>query len=277
MRALLPSQSCVVQLLLLVLCFESVRTNCLTAAPYTMPSGPKTNKYTNRHTAEAQQRDQERAQESKQARQKAKEDAEWELTDKQELKRAEKMKEMAEKEADRNRREAEKREQLEMEERSATNKVPTKVSKRELQKQLSKMCSDYDKERDSIRGTVPDEPREEEKLVEGNQNRRHAELPSSNHNSANATEIEFNDRNIGKRARVLYRAFYNEQLEKVKEEQPGLRRTQYHNVIWDMWQKSSSNPFAQRKEKAFAERLEAERAWIMGEGEDDDDAEEVAE
>eukprot|EP00796_Vickermania_ingenoplastis_P004307 gene4307-3122_t len=248
-----------------------------------MPSGPK-NKYTNRHAVEANERKQERMETEKQAREKAKEDAMWETSDKRDLKRAERDEEQAQKLADRARREAEKREQLEMEELAAAKKPPAKVSKRQLQKELSKMCKDYDMARDAIRGVVSDTPAPSSDLTGGNPNHdaesrekegpeQRATASGSAGNADIADDSGINNRNIGKRARAMYRAYFEEQLEKMKESHPGLRRTQYHNLIWEEWLKCPANPFAQRKEKQAQERLEAERRWIQGE--DDDNSEDA--
>lgn len=70
------------------------------------------------------------------------------------------------------------------------------------------------------------------------------------------------DRHLGKRAKVLYKLFYDEKLPIVKDENPHLRRTQYNDIIWKMWLKDPANPFVQRSEMRDREALEAERQWI---------------
>lgn len=245
-----------------------------------MPSAPKGNKYTNRHAVEASERRKERIEEDKQKKEKAKEDAQWQLTDREDLKRAEKLEKQAMEEAERARRLAEKKEQLEKEEEETSSKVPKKVSKRQQQKDIYQLCRAYDKAREAIRkGPALEEG--------GATSSRHSSSDSPSAFNTDLTKpsegsIEdkdrkenqmlddgINDRNIGRRARVLYRAFYEEQVERLKEEQPSMRRTQYHNLIWDMWKHNPRNPFAQREEKRNQERLERERRWL--EGEDDEE------
>lgn len=247
-----------------------------------MPSGPKVSKYTNRHAVEAAERKNERLQEDKKKKQNAKDEAEWQLTDREDVKRAEKMQNQIRIEAEKARLLAEKKKQLEKEENELSTKIPSKVAKRQQQKDLYKLSSDYDKAREAQR---KNQAPEEEK------NNPNSSTPSTlvsniNHKSPIASEnetngtanktnenqgIEFNDRNIGRRARVLYRAFFDEQRERLKEEQPLLSRTQYHNTIWNLWLHNPKNPFAQRQEKRDQERLERERRWL--EGEDDEQIE----
>lgn len=241
-----------------------------------MPSGPKVNKYTNRHAAEATERRNERLQEDKKKKEKAKDEADWVLTDREDVKRAEKMQNQIRIETEKARRLAEKKEQLEKEENELSTKIPSKVAKRQQQKDLYKLSADYDKAREA--------QRKNQAAEEGKSN-RNASSPSAlvsnvNHESpiaagnetkgaVNRTNEdqggEFTDRNIGRRARVLYRAFFDEQRERLKEEQPLLTRTQYHNAIWNLWLHNPKNPFAQRQEKRDQERLERERRWLEGE------------
>ncbi|KAG5484318.1 hypothetical protein LSCM4_07884 [Leishmania orientalis] len=267
-----------------------------------MPSGPKSNKYTNRHSEEARLRDEERRINSRAAREAAKEDARWAETDPKMLKRLEKQREMALKEAEKAARDAEKREQQEEEEREMNAKVPKKVSQRQIQKDLAKMLADYDRQRNALRGgqqgvVASPEKTEEAPLPSGNVNREWGVAPpltlgqASNVIKASGTVSDVlavlvkggdpssaatvpDNRHIGKRAKVLYKAFYAEHLEQVKEEKPGLRRTQYNDLIWEMWQKSPTNPFVMRTEKIAHERLEAERRWMEGDsdGEEEEEA-----
>lgn len=270
-----------------------------------MPSGPKTNKFTNRHSEEARLRDEERRLDSKAARDAAKEDAKWAETDSKVLKKMEKQREQEQKEAEKAARDAEKKAQLAEEERELNAKVPAKVSKRQIQKDLSKMLADYDRQRDAIRGVQqhgavvePAQQAEEAALPSGNVNRERGIAPFANTNqdpnviSASGKsgdvlaalegkttgEAEVPDnRHIGKRARVQYKAFYAEHYDAVKEEKPGLRRPQYNDIIWEMWQKSPKNPFVLRNEKVAQQRLDEERRWMEGDSEGDDEEEEEKE
>ncbi|KAG5484014.1 hypothetical protein LSCM1_05866 [Leishmania martiniquensis] len=264
-----------------------------------MPSGPKSNKYTNRHSEEARLRDEERRIHSRAAREAAKEDAQWAETDPKMLKKIEKQREMERKQAERATRDAEKREQLKEEEREMNARVPKKVSQRQIQKDLAKMLADYDKQRNALRGgeqgaVASPAKTEETPLPSGNVNRERGVALGQESNTINASgtvsdvlavlgkggdssgaaEIPDN-RHIGKRAKVLYKAFYAEHLERVKEESPGLRRTQYNDIIWEMWQKSPTNPFVMRTEKIAHERLEAERRWMEGDSDDDEEETEL--
>ncbi|CAG9570955.1 conserved hypothetical protein [Leishmania major strain Friedlin] len=267
-----------------------------------MPSGPKNNKYTNRHSEEARLRDEERRIDSRAAREAAKEDARWSETDPKVLKKMDKKREMEQKQEAKATRDAEKREQLEEEEREMNVKVPKKVAQRQIQKDLAKMLADYDKERNALRGgqhgaVAKSEKREEAPLPSGNVNRERGVAPhpaadqesntikasgtvadvvaalEKGGNASGAAEIPDN-RHIGKRAKMLYKAFHAEHLEQVKEEKPGLRRTQYNDIIWEMWQKSPTNPFVMRSEKIAHERLEAERRWMEGDSDGEDEEEE---
>ncbi|CCW61894.1 unnamed protein product [Phytomonas sp. EM1] len=261
-----------------------------------MPSGPKTNKYLNRHSEEARKRGEERLHESRQAKEIAAEDAKWKDTDAKASKRLEKQREAERKMEEKALREAEKREQLAKEESEyQKGKPPAHVQKRELQKILSKALSAYDKERDSVRGSIPENKTSATydanvtELPKRNENRQVKVEPSvdpntiTSHGTIDAALRNLNtqqqaipeNRHIGKRAKTLYKTFYEEQLEKVKMERPGLRRTQYNDIIWEMWQKSPLNPFVLRSEARDQARLEADRKWMEGGSSNEDDEESI--
>ena len=254
-----------------------------------MPSGPKNNKFMNRHAAEAMERDNERRSTTQQAQQKAKEDAMWEVTDSKELKRLEKQREQQAKSDDAQRRKAESQAQLDEEDRQLDkSKMPTKVSKKALQREMAKLVSSYDQEVAKVRGG----PTTEDPLPKGNLNRDEgkgrkepeiiqasgvsAAIDALQQGGGNTAADTPDDRHIGKRARVLYRLFCDEQLPALKESNRGLRRTQYNDLLWAMWQKSPQNPFVRRNEQRSADRLDEERRWMEG-GSDDDAQEEPAE
>ncbi len=50
-----------------------------------------------------------------------------------------------------------------------------------------------------------------------------------------------------KRQKALYKAFYERTLPIMKEEQPGLRLTQYQDRIFDLWKTSPENPMAGKR------------------------------
>ncbi|ORC86161.1 uncharacterized protein TM35_000302010 [Trypanosoma theileri] len=261
-----------------------------------MPSGPKSNKFTNRHAAEARERQQEREAQAKAEREKAKEDAMWaNCDDDPRVQRRQARQREAEAKAQQQAElRAERKEQLLQEERELSQKAPQKVTRRQIQKDLSKMLSDYDKvkkqEEQQKHGAVVNS--ETTALpVGGNPNRAGNTNTNAGFNEKNGNEIKASgsvgevlsavqsgmtggpsvpdNRHIGKRARVLYRHFCEENLPTLREEKPGLRRTQYNDLLWEMWQKSPTNPFVQRSELRSKERLEEERRW-MEQGDDDD-------
>ncbi|RNF21012.1 uncharacterized protein Tco025E_03551 [Trypanosoma conorhini] len=260
-----------------------------------MPSGPKSNKFTNRHAAEARERDQERQAKTKAVREQTMEDAKWVEDDPRQLKRLAKQQETEEKARRQEEARAERKEQLEREEQELGQKVPQKVSRRQIQKDLSKLLSDYDKGKENERRRQPGAlvDNAEASLPESNPNRaaRKEARNSSGEIKATGGVTEAlsalqsgmqtgaasvtEDRHIGKRARVLYRQFCEEHLPTLREEKPRLRRTQYDELLWEMWQKSPMNPFVQRSEQRSKERLEQERRWMQGddeeEGEDDEE------
>jgi hypothetical protein len=239
-----------------------------------MPSAPKTNKFTNRHAEEARIRDSERAGAAQSAAQKAREDAQWRDDDPRNKKKEEKVRLEAEKAEELERRRAERLEQLESEEREFNaSKVPTKVQKRATQKDVAKLLAAYDKEYAKVRPTLEEPTALPSAPVNHQIDRSGAEVSASEITAAIAA-LDLSkgipeDRHIGKRARVLYRLFYEANLPKVKEAHRGLKRSQYNDRLWEMWQSSPQNPFVQRKEVRNAERLDAERNWFAGEVEED--------
>lgn len=260
-----------------------------------MPSGPKSNKFMNRHAAEAMERDNERRSATQQAQQKAKEDAMWELTDSKDLKKLEKQREQQAKLDEAQRRKAESQAQLDEEERQLDkNKMPAKVSKKALQREMAKLVASYDQEVAKVRGgggstDADDKGNNNAPLPKGNLNRDETGKRNDQPNVVYASGVSGaigalqsdtaadtpDDRHIGKRARVLYRLFCDEQLPALKDANRGLRRTQYNDLLWALWQKSPQNPFVRRNEQRSADRLEEERRWM--EGGSDEEGEEAEE
>ncbi|EPY27806.1 hypothetical protein STCU_05532 [Strigomonas culicis] len=244
----------------------------------------KSNKYFNRHSEEARARDTERADNAREARDRARADAEWVETDPKLLKKQEKQREEEQKAAERAQRKAEQQDQLQQEDRELAG-APKKVTQRQIQKDLSKMLADYDKQRQAIQsgqaGAIVD--RHKEPLpVAGNANRQRAaaaaaEPPNTISASGGVGDAVDamqrgtradggaaavpDDRHIGKRAKVAYKAFFADTIARVRQERPGLRRTQYNNLVWDLWLKSPQNPFVRRSEARDQERMEEERRW----------------
>lgn len=54
------------------------------------------------------------------------------------------------------------------------------------------------------------------------------------------------DEHPERRQKALYNAFYATNLPILKEEQPGLKLSQYKERLFDMWQSSSENPKNQK-------------------------------
>lgn len=50
-----------------------------------------------------------------------------------------------------------------------------------------------------------------------------------------------------KRQKALYNAYYERMLPVIKEEQPGLRLTQYQDRIFNMWKTAPENPMAGKR------------------------------
>ncbi|CCW66838.1 unnamed protein product [Phytomonas sp. Hart1] len=256
-----------------------------------MPSGPKSNKYSNRHSEEARKCEQERLLEFKKAQEAAQEDAKW-TSNAKVPKRMEKQREQERKAEEKSIRDAEKREQLSMEEAEhSKGKLPAHIQKRELQKNLSKALAAYDKERDLVRGSI------NQTKANATHDTNNIELTMSNKNHQAKVESSEDpaliassktvgamlksprsqqqaipeNRHIGKRSKTLYKTFYKEQFEKVKSEQPNLRLAQYNDIIWKIWQKSLLNPFVLRSEARDQARLDANRKWLEGDDSDEED------
>lgn len=53
------------------------------------------------------------------------------------------------------------------------------------------------------------------------------------------------DKHPERRHKAAWAAYQERELPRVQEERPGLRRTQYREMMWKQWQKSPDNPFNQ--------------------------------
>ena len=236
------------------------------------------------------ERDQARASDAKAAKLRDQEDAKWRETDPKILKAAAKEREDAEREAERQRLQAEKKAQLEEEDRSLSKGVPVKVSKKQLQRDMAKMLSSYDKDFAKVRGG--DVVQATTDLPSANVNKDGAaassgpQVVSASGVDAGIAALESNgkkkgrgvaapytgeDRHIGRRAKVAFRKFSEDNLKTVKDEKPGMTRTQYNDVLWNMWQKSPLNPFVQRAETRASEVAEREKNWMFQSDSDEED------
>ena len=225
-------------------------------------------KFFNRHASEANNRIALQEDERKASMERTKEDELWADNDPKLQKRQEKNQQLKQKADDDDRRRAERRAQ-EVEEDKELNKAqPVKVTKRQMQREVARMVANYDK-------TVNDEP--PPPLPKGNPNLEvnkdaltvEASGKIENALTALAGSHEVEDRLLGKRAKVLYKHFADEHLPVLKTERPGLRRTQYNNLLWELWQKSPENPFVVKAEHRAASEVLRERNW-MQEASDDE-------
>jgi hypothetical protein len=254
-----------------------------------MPSGPKSNKMMNRHAAEARQREEERDVERRAAQAKATEDAQWAETDAKTLKRQEKLEEEEKKRQEQTEKRAEKKALLDEEERELGQSSGSKKSaKRNLQKDMAKLLQRYDKEVEKTRGKAlpedagdslenPNRPIENTAphiRASGIDAALHAMethvLNEGGDREGPAADVD--RRKMGRRAKVLYDTFCEQQRPILRSENPGLRRSQINNLLWEMWQKCPQNPFVLFKEQRSAEALTEERRWLQGAKYDDDAA-----
>lgn len=244
---------------------------------------PPKDKYFNRHAAEARERDDLKQSSDRAAKAKMAEDAKWAEDDKKVLKKAAQANDQAAKEAEAERRRQEKLQQLQDEEREMSSKVPTKVSKKAMQRDVAKLVSNYNVAFAAVRGGAVEE--DNAPLPKGNVNANAGDSNNDHHVVASGVDASLDvlgggrrgggeggrlhmpssiaDRHIGRRARVQFKLFQRDNLSKLKEEKPNLRITQYNDLLWERWQKSPLNPFVQRAEARAAEAVERERNWMF--------------
>jgi hypothetical protein len=261
-----------------------------------MPSGAKDNKFFNRHAEEARAREAEQtAAKRAQAKQQA-EEAEWEDDDKLGARKAARAAEKEQKAQEALQRRQERLAEEAAEDKELSKKPPKAVSKREQQRLMASLVRNYDMEaklnsqssdsgdlatrhsKAKNDGVVYDET----PLVDGNPNRAPPqaraepdEIRASGidasvkalEDALKKTKVE--DRHIGKRARAAYRQFEAANLEALKQSKPGMRRTQYNDLLWALWQKSPENPFVQRAVQRADEMLQ--RKWCQDDEEPSDD------
>lgn len=51
-----------------------------------------------------------------------------------------------------------------------------------------------------------------------------------------------------RRAKAAFEAYQEREMPNVKEEKPGLKQSQYKEMIWKSWQKAPENPFNKSKQ-----------------------------
>jgi hypothetical protein len=266
-----------------------------------MPSAPKNQKFTNRHAAEAQNREAEKKVQDAAARAKAKEDAEWEDDDKATLKKLERQREREEKAAAQAERKAENRELYQVETKKAKKggameefrRAQAEIAREHALAQEAKKTHPVVVVDKNTSNVEADKSLIEKNTTKGKKNNDdddnepeeiNISTSSKVKNSADAqtledilkgvdpTSDEFR-RKMGRRAKVLYKQFCEEHEKQAKEENPGLRRTQLNDVLWEMWQQCPQNPFVQRKSAIHADRIQKHRQWMEGEGDESEEEE----
>ena len=48
---------------------------------------------------------------------------------------------------------------------------------------------------------------------------------------------------VCRRARAAFAAYSERMIAELKEEKPGLKQSQYKDMVWKLWQKAPENPF----------------------------------
>eukprot|EP00758_Cryptobia_borreli_P009662 Tbor_TRINITY_DN5500_c3_g1::TRINITY_DN5500_c3_g1_i1::g.12833::m.12833 len=247
-----------------------------------MPSGPKNQKFMNRHAVEANERKGVQAAKVKSAKEKAEEDKIWEETDKKVLKKAKKMCDEEQRQEEKEKQKKEK-ERLRAEEEAQISGggCPKKVTTKALQREVAQMSSNYDTEMSKLRPRTIDIIGDNivpQAQINSNAKYGEGSLPPVNNRDQVTGEsatapYTCEDNKIGKRAKVLFKKFCLDNEDNVKAENPGMRRTQYNDILWEMWQKSPSNPFVQRSEARAADAVSRERNWMFEDSDGSDNVE----
>jgi hypothetical protein len=234
-----------------------------------MPSGPKWDGK-NRHARDAAERDAERTSDKKARDAQAREDAMWADDRSSKQKKAESRKDDEQTKAEEaRRRKADVEAEYQREMASLDKGVPSKVAKRDAQKEVSKSIV-MGSLRDTSRDITRPAPLPQSNPNHGVSAEATGDLPQAAGAGAGADRAKAatlpEDRHIGKRAKVAYKKFCEQQMPALKEDKK-LRRSQINDILWAMWQKCPDNPFVQRAETRADEALR--RKWY--EADDDDD------
>eukprot|EP00899_Mesostigma_viride_P008642 jgi/Mesvir1/1777/Mv09625-RA.1 len=77
------------------------------------------------------------------------------------------------------------------------------------------------------------------------------------------------DKHPERRAKAAWKAFEAENMPILKEENPGLKRSQYNEMLWKIWQKSPLNPMNQKdthqgasSERSIQSNMHVEKYWV---------------
>ena len=204
----------------------------------------------NRHAAAAAERKAESSSKAKSAKAEAEADAEWaDDGGKKGKKKAAKAQDAAAKAHDKAARKAEK-DAFEREEEASMAK-PKKMTRYEME-QLNKPKP---KPKVSADPSVISEALQDSMLMRENQNEM-KDVDASNLRDAAEqvgrlalkTETE-EDQNPEKRLKAAHRAYEAKMLPQLKEQNPGLKRSQLKEMCFKQWQKSPENPLVQQAMK----------------------------
>ena len=259
-----------------------------------MPSGPRWDGL-NHHARDARDRDATKKAEAASKTAKAKEDAMWkDADDRDGRKRQEKTAAAEAKRQEQLQRKQEKEAQLRAEEEEL-GRGPKKVLQRDAQREAVRFAL-TSLGRGGGRGAADDSPTSPlaDPLPKGNVNRPQDGGTTSSSSAAaeagsspvvvsasgltcaiqamgSGAPEDQADRHIGRRARRLYREFYEEQYAKLKEAMPKMRRSQLNDAVWAMWQKCPQNPFVQRAEALAQQALKRDWYDAAPSGDETDD------
>lgn len=158
-----------------------------------------------------------------------------------------------------------------------------------MQREVAKLVANYDAAFASVRGGVIED---KAPLPKGNVNNSAEEKDDDGHVVATGVDAgiavlggggkaagrlhmpsSIADRHIGRRARKAFKQFQADTMPSLKEEKPGMRITQYNDLVWERWQKSPLNPFVQRAEARASEAVERERNWMFAADDEVSDSE----
>uniref|UniRef100_A0A2N9HJH7 Coiled-coil domain-containing protein n=1 Tax=Fagus sylvatica TaxID=28930 RepID=A0A2N9HJH7_FAGSY len=194
-----------------------------------------------------------------------KEEMYWREAEGAKSRAAKKREEEAEKRAEAAARRAEARKLVEMEEKEIekANKKPDKkaarvsipvpkVTEAELRRRREEEQAEMQKKADESKkrqSRTAEEEEYERMVLVTNTNRDDSIIEASTVEEAIAKISVADplpvDRHPERRLKATFKAFEEAELPKLKEEKPGLTRTQYSDMIWKLWKKSPDNPLNQ--------------------------------
>lgn len=200
-------------------------------------------------------------------KEKAKEDAKWEITDKAQLRALEKQEKAEEKKREEAARKAENKKLYEEDmaqykDNRQNNGKLTKAQiaqnqKKILLKSLAKNVRKYSSSSDDADTDSDQEKDQYYQPLKPNKNHilrdqqladeeEYAEVITASGNVDNALNaMQGADKHPEKRAKAAYQKYIDDQMPNIKVEFPGLKRSQYLEIIHKNWKKAPENPFNQ--------------------------------